>query len=192
MNTKRTLRLLAPYLAVGVFWCGFSSAWLAILAYHAQVLLWSHGRLRGMRWGAGRRVLLLALPTAIVGPLVHHLLPLMTDADLSAWLAGHGLSRLSLAAMIPYFGLMHPFLEQLHWAPLREETPLAHPLFAGYHVLVLHSLLAVPWLVVCFAVLTAASAMWHRMAGRTGGLAGPVVSHALADLGIAIAAWLST
>ena len=51
MNAQRTLRLLAPYLAVGVFWYGFSSAWLAILAYHAQILLWSRGRLCGMRWG---------------------------------------------------------------------------------------------------------------------------------------------
>ena len=27
---KRTLRLVAPYLAVGIFWCLLSNAWLAV------------------------------------------------------------------------------------------------------------------------------------------------------------------
>ena len=34
---KLVLKMLAPYLAVGIFWCGLSNAWLAILAYHAQI-----------------------------------------------------------------------------------------------------------------------------------------------------------
>jgi len=95
-------------------------------------------------------------------------------------------------AMIPYFGLIHPVLEQVHWAALRDSTPLAHPLFAGYHMLVLHSLLPLPWLILSFVVLTMASFAWQRMAKMTGNLALPVASHALADLGVIIAAWLKT
>ncbi len=62
-----------------------------------------------------------------------------------------------MVAMVAYFGLVHPLLEQAHWTPLREATPIAHVAFAGYHMLVLASLLTVPWLAVCFVILTAAS-----------------------------------
>ena len=57
----------------------------------------------------------------------------------------------------PYFGLVHPVLERVHWSPLRERTPFAHPIFAGYHLLVLSSLLSVSWLLISFALLTTAS-----------------------------------
>jgi len=92
--------------------------------------------------------------------------------------------------MIPYFGLVHPFFEQLHWGPLRDRTPLAHPLFAGYHVLVLSSILTAFWLVVCLACLVAASVLWQFMAARAKSLAIPVLSHILADLSVIVAVWL--
>lgn len=189
-QTPLLLRLFAPYLAVGVFWCGFSSAWLAILAYHAQILIWSHRSLRDIRKPSRKVFLLLALPTVLAGPLLYLLLPCMTRTDLSVWLAKHHLSGVSFMAMIPYFGLVHPYLEQVHWGPLRERTILAHPLFAGYHLLVLYSLLTVPWLALCFVVLTMASYLWQTAAKRSGSLAVPVVSHILADLGVVVSAWL--
>jgi hypothetical protein len=187
---RRALRLLAPYVAVGIFWCGLHNGWLAILAYHAQILFW------GREWKPapgkpGRsRLVFLALPTLAAGPLLYVLLPHMTHTDLTTWLAVHGLSRRSLMLMVPYFGLLHPVLEQIHWAPLRGHTWLAHPLFAGYHMLVLHSLITSPWLVVCFAVLTAASVLWHRMVQSTGCPLIPIISQLLADLGIVLVAWL--
>ena len=186
---KQTLRLLAPYLAVGIFWCVLSNAWLAILAYHAQILFWSRGKVSDLRWTDRKRVLLLALPAAAAGPLLYFLLPYMTHVDLSAWLSDHNLSRLSFLAMIPYFGIVHPILEQLHWTQLREDTLVSHPIFAGYHILVLYSLLTVPWLIVSFIVLTTASVVWQQWVKRTGGHAVPVVSHILADLGVILAAY---
>jgi hypothetical protein len=189
---KRILKLLAPYFAVGIFWCVFSNAWLAMLAYHAQILLWSGRARAGVRKRRSARTMLPALPTAVTGPLLYFLLPHLTRTDLSAWLADHQVSRLSLLLMIPYFGLVHPLLEQIHWAPLREKTPAAHLLFAGYHVLVLYSLLTPAWLVLCFVALTGASLMWRRLAERTHGLAAPVASHVLADLGVIVAACLRT
>jgi hypothetical protein len=187
---KLTLRLLAPYFAVVVFWCIFSNAWLAILAYHVQILLWTRGPFRAMRKERCKHLTLLALPAALAGPLLYWLLPHMTHADLASWLAQRGLSDCSLLVMIPYFGIVHPLLEERHWAPLRKRTPLAHPVFAGYHMPVLHSLLTFPWLALCFAVLTAASLIWHKMAQRPGGPPAAVASHILADLGIVLAAWL--
>jgi len=192
MKIKQTLKLLAPYFAVGIFWCVFSSAWLAILAYHAQILFWSWKSIPSIRKPDPMRIMLLALPAAVAGPLLYFLLPHITHTDLPVWLVNHHLSGLSLVLMIPYFGLFHPFLEQIHWVPLRETTPLAHPLFAGYHVMVLCSLLTLPWLIICFIVLTATSFMWQQMIRRTGSLAIPVASHILADIGIVMVAWLKS
>jgi hypothetical protein len=184
------LRILAPYLAVLVFWVGFHSAWLAILAYHAQILLW----LRGSRVGIGSlkpdRLAWLAVPSAFAGPALYVVLPYVVSADFPGWLRAYGLSGTSLLAMVFYFGLVHPVLEQLHWARLREQTPAAHLFFAGYHLIVLYSLLTVPWLAVCFVVLAGASIMWQQMGRRGSGLLVPIASHAFADLGIATAAFL--
>jgi hypothetical protein len=110
---KTILKLLAPYLAVAIFWCLCSNAWLAIL-------------------------------------------------------------------------------EQLHWSQLREQTGWSHLCFAGYHVLVLYSLLTLPWLLLCLVVLLAASLCWKQLERATRSLTVPVVSHVLADLGVVLAAWTRT
>jgi len=189
MNTKLMLKLLAPYFAVGIFWCLFSDAWLAILAYHLQIIFWSRSKL-SENWKQPRgRLFFLALPSAAAGPLLYFLLPHITVVDLSVWLGEFHLSRLSLMLMIPYFGLVHPCLEQMHWAGLRDKTVCAHFLFAGYHMLVLYSLLSLPWLLLCFAVLVLASYIWQQMARQTGSLALPILSHILADLSAVVAVW---
>jgi hypothetical protein len=184
------LKLLAPYLAVLVFWVWLGNAWLAILAYHAQILLWSHGSRLRLGRPHGTSLAWLLVPSALAGPALCFLLPYITRTDLAVWLRAHGLSGWSLLAMVAYFGLVHPFLEQMHWSPLRKATPAAHVLFAGYHVLVLYSLLGMPWLAVCFAVLATASVVWQRMERGSGGLALPIASHVLADFGIVLVAWL--
>ncbi len=186
------LKLLAPCLAVGVFWCGLSNGWLAILAYHAQILLWAQRTGPGIWRPIPRRLLPLVLPSALAGPLLYVLLPTLTGSSLPAWLADHRLSGASLVAMIPYFGLVHPVLEQLHWAPLRARTPWSHPVFAGYHLLVLGPLLPAPWLVAGFALLTAVSFLWHELSRSGNGLSAPTLSHGLADLGVVVVAWFRT
>ena len=183
-------KLLAPYLAVGVFWCGFQNAWLAILAYHVQILFWLRPSPSPKLRSSQARAFLFALPMALVGPTLYFLLPRMTDVDMFAWLASRRMSRASFLLMTPYFGLLHPLLEQAHWGPLRRRTPLAHPIFAGYHMLVLGSLLGVAWLVLCFAVLTSASLFWHRMDVRTKSLGVSIASHVMADMGVVAAVWL--
>ncbi len=190
MNIKRILKLLAPYFAVGVFWCLFDNAWLAILAYHVQILIWSGRSLYG-----GQRIrlsgtVLLALPIGLAGPLFYFLLPYITQSSLTDWLNAHQLSRLSLLAMIPYFGLLHPFIEQLYWAPLRRSTPWAHPIFAGYHLLVLYSLLILPWVIISFILLPPESFLWQLMESKSGSLTARVISHILADFGVVVVAWL--
>jgi hypothetical protein len=184
------LKMAAPYLAVGIFWCLLHSAWLAILAYHAQILWWSRGSFPKPALPGRTPAMMFVIPSALVGPLLYYILPHVTRANLSWWLAGHRLSGAGFVVMVFYFGLVHPVLEQIHWTPLRESGPLGHIAFAGYHMLVLYSLMKIPWLAVCFVVLVTASLMWRRMARESGSLVPSIASHGAADLGLMIAAWL--
>jgi hypothetical protein len=185
---KLILKLLVPYFTVGVCWCIFKNGWLAILAYHALVLLWNRGAWKTLRWPCRKRMLLAALPTALAGPLLYFILPIVSRTDLGAWLDSYGLSGWSLALMIPYFGIIHPLMEQLHWAPLREQTPAAHLLFAGYHMMVLVSLLKTPWLVAAFITLVITSIVWQHLTRKSESLAPAILSHILADLGVILTA----
>ncbi len=184
------LRLLAPYVAVLVFWIGLSNAWLTIAAYHAQILFWMRREGASPWKPISKWQLLVALPTVATGPLTYFVLPFFLKVSLSGWLAAHHLAGLPFLLMIPYYGLVHPVLEQLHWDPLRRTTPWAHGAFAGYHMLVLISLLKAPGLLLCFVILTAASLCWDMMARRRESLLAPMLSHLLADFGMVLAAWL--
>lgn len=189
---KRTLEMAAPYLAVVVFWCVLENAWLTILAYHAQILFWSGRRLPRLArgWDVGA-FLSMALPCALVGPLACLLLPQMTLAGgVGRWLAEHQLTGTALLVMIPYFGLVHPLLEQAHWSGLRAATWQAHPAFAGYHALVLVTLMKPAWLALCLVILAGASVLWSRVQSEArGGVVVPACGHVLADLGLVVAAW---
>lgn len=189
-RTVLGLKLLAPYFAVIPFWLVLGSGWLAILAYHAQALLWARGAWPNLRKPKPSPLIWFVVPSALAGPVMYVLLPYITRTDLATWLVAHGLGRTSLLAMVAYFGIVHPFIEQMHWSPLRERTLWAHVAFAGYHVLVLYSLLTIPWLIVSFVVLLVASMGWQRMERETGSPTIPVTSHVLADLGIIVAALL--
>jgi len=189
---KPCLKVLAPYIAVGIFWCVWPNAWLAIFAYHAQILLWNWPALRKVHLSQKRKDLFLALPTVLAGPVLYVLLPVVSNTELSAWLDSYHLSGPALVLMIPYFGFVHPMLEQIHWHPLRETSVWSHPFFAGYHMIVLSSLLTRPWLIVCFCVLVGASFSWRLMCHRTRGLTVAVISHIIADFGVVVAAWAKT
>ncbi|MDM3870202.1 hypothetical protein QSV34_02405 [Porticoccus sp. W117] len=189
-GTTLILKMLAPWVAVILFWCVFKNAWLALLAYHLQIVLWNHLHFRQVFFGFSvKSFVLFSLPAILAGPAMYFLLPAITEINVAQWLADYGLTGWGLLLMVPYFGLIHPLLEQVHWAPLREKTPLAHVVFAGYHVLVLSTLLPISWLVIGFVFLAFVSVCWQRMADSRGGLAIPCCSHMLADSGIVMAAY---
>ena len=188
--------LLAPWIAVGVFWLWLRSAWATILVYHALILLLPGRRLRDVARGWSTRLALASsVPCLLAGPLTWLLLPSMVRTPAGEWLASYGLSGWALLLIVPYYGLVHPVLEQAHWGPLRARHGLSLPasaLFAGYHGLVLSTLMKPVWIAACLAVLFASSLAWTAIQRRTGGLAVPAISHAAADLGMMVAAVLLT
>lgn len=186
--------MLAPWIAVGVFWLWLESAWATILIYHAMILLISGRHLREVSKGWDTRLALAsAVPCLLAGPLTWLLLPSMVKLPLDLWLSTHGLSGPALSLIVPYYGLVHPVLEQAHWGRLRSLPGSAVPaaaMFAGYHGLVLSTLMEPVWIAACLAVLFGSSLAWTAISRRTGGLAVPALSHAAADSGMILAAFL--
>lgn len=186
---KTLLKYFAPWIAVGIFLCMFKNGWLAIIAYHLQILLWNYKEFPKLCMPKKKRWVIATLPSLIAGPLVYFLLPYITHTNINGWLNEYKLAGNSFLLMIPYFGIIHPILEQMHWAPLRNKSFVAHIFFAGYHVLVLKSLLNTPWLISCFIALLAVSFIWKYLTNQSHSLLPAICSHIFADLGIIIACY---
>lgn len=183
--------MLAPFAAVLVFLVLARSAWATLAVYHAQILLWSRGEIPRVFRGPDARLALAAcLPSLLAGPVTWALLPSITLTPVREWLAAYGLQGASLMAFAPYYGLVHPVLEQAHWSRLRAGSAgwLAHAAFASYHVIVLATLMKTPWVAACAAVLVCASVSWAWIERRSGGLLVPYAAQAVADSGMILAA----
>jgi hypothetical protein len=178
---------------VGLGWVAFGSAWAAIGCYHLGILALAGKdlgpRLRSLvRGGAPRRTIatVLLLPPAAL--IFLRWLPqlLRPGLDPGAWLESYGLSGSGLLILALIYGCLHPFLEEVHYQPLRARTPLlAHLSYAGYHGIVLYACFrewAVAGTVVSLAGVSFLFGTFER------GEAGPRLSllvHLVADLVVA-------
>ena len=109
------LRISAPYLAVLVFWVWLENGWLAILAYHIQILFWE-SRSESLRFFAPIKFSWkFLIPSFFTGLIAYFFLPFIVEMPLKDWFSNHEISKASLAWLIPYFGILHPVLEQRHW-----------------------------------------------------------------------------
>ena len=188
---KLILKLLAPYFAVIVFWNVFQNAWLSIIAYHAQILFWSHKDLKKEPLVLDRLSFLIVAPSIFSGLTVYFLLPYIAKTDIDIWLSLYKLDGVAFLIMIPYFGILHPFLEQKYWRRLREDTKIAHIAFSGYHALVLSTFLKIEWVFICLGVLLSVSVFWKFVTSKQSSCSACVFSHIFADLGMIVAAYLS-
>ncbi len=126
-------------------------------------------------------------------PLVCALLPRMVASPLEGWLRGVGLSGWSFRTFVFSYGLVHPPLEQAHWASLRRAGRLrgaVHLAFKAYHGLVLREFMHWEWWVPCLAIVACASLAWGWLDARLEkGFAVPACAHLVADLGLILAIW---
>lgn len=195
----RFLAALLPYVAVLIGMYVLSNAWLAMLLYHLGIMVFIFLRkspaFSKTLWFGFDRVLTIPaiLVCAMAAPIVYFLWPWfsVSDSILSDWLSLYGLTGFSWILLIPYFSIVHPVLEEIHWrniAPKRFVWLCWQDLaFAGYHILVLFQLFHWPWLFLVFAVLTGSSAFWRWVAQRTGGYGLTILTHAVADAGVVTA-----
>lgn len=183
-------------------WVGLCLAWrkdatqLALLGYHVLCLVALRPGLRGFRWGRIPRwgwVLLGALAAAAALLLFLPPLPRFPVDHLrqvvARWPGGLPVHALYVVAInVP--------LEEVFWRSLQERqhphwSPWRHGAAFGLHHLA-GAIFAVGWnwvLIPAFLGPVLAGAFWTWCVRRQGGLALPLFTHALADLGImAIAA----
>ncbi len=184
---------LVPYAAVLLGMYLFHSAWLAILLYHAGIIAFMFYRKPGNLWRrmwAGMKSPLLMpglIICAMATPVVYFMWPWLAVSEtiLPEWLGRYGLTGSAWLWMIPYFSIVHPVLEEIHWQAILPKRGKAlcwqDGLFAGYHVLVLFQLIKAPWLLLVFGVLAGSSVFWRWAAERFNGYALPILTHAVAD-----------
>lgn len=189
---------LVPYVAVlvGMYW--LHSAWAAVLLYHAGIVAFLVAFKRKNIWktacsGIKTPLLIPSVVTcAMAAPVVYFLWPWLSASDsiLVEWMNSFGLTGLSWILLIPYFSIIHPLLEEIHWRGLAPEPfkwiCWQDVLFAGYHVLVLYQLLHWPWLFLVIGVLTGSSIFWRWSAEKFGGYGLTILTHAAADAGVII------
>ena len=197
----KPLAALVPYIAVLLGMKLLHNAWVTILLYHAGILLFLGLRRPSNLWKrvkGGLKTPLL-FPSigicAMAAPVVYFMWPWFaaSETNLPEWLAVYGLTGAAWLLLIPYFSIVHPVLEEIHWRGIAPEIVRGFCwqdfLFAGYHVLVLHELIFWPWLIMIFVILAGSSFFWRWAADRFGGYGLPVLTHAAADTGVIVAAY---
>ena len=217
LNTRQkvifTLKIVAPYIAVITGLYIFNNAWLSIFLYHGQIVFWwliGRGststrenttplilpeRLKQLLTMASKGMLPIS---ALAGVACYFLLPYMVRdiGGLELWLSSNQLTGMALLLLIPYFGILHPPIEQTHWQPLiMLHSPyryISHISFAAYHGLVLYPILQPIWIVLCLIILSFISFLWSYVRQQKNGRTLTVFSHIFADIGIVSAAYLYT
>ena len=191
-----------PYASVWIGLFALHSAWCAVLLYHAGIvaaLLYRRPRSLGrLLCGVPRHPhdIVSSLVCAACGPALLLLWPLIAreDVSLGASLARYGLSGVAWWGFAAYYASVHPLLEEIFWRgwlPSERRGPAPGDLaFAGYHLLVLPLFVTWPWVAVAGVVLTLTAWTWRRSARRNGNLGVPIIAHALAGLGVVMAASL--
>ena len=201
---KRYLKSSAaviPYAAVALGLYVLENAWAAILLYHAGIAVVLAGRrgemARVLFRGWDLKIATIgAVGCALAGMLVFLLWNLIHIEGLSlgVTLEHYGLYGVRWIAFVLYFVVVHPVMEEAFWRHhLMRTSTRPHWLdaaFAGYHVPVLLLFITPAWTALSFVLLAGVAWVWRVLSDRSGGLAIPVFSHALADLSIMCAVWV--
>ena len=194
----KLLAALVPYIAVLIGMFAFHNAWLTILLYHLGVVAFLTYRkpegLRRRMWAGIKSPMLLPgmLVCAMAAPVVYFMWPsfAVSESILPEWLAHYGLTGWAWLLLIPYFSLIHPIMEEVHWRGISPGRFVGicwqDLVFAGYHVLVLFQLIRWPWLILVFGILVGSSIFWRWTADRFGGYAPAILTHAAADAGVMV------
>jgi uncharacterized protein len=197
---NRVFSLLVPYLAIGIGLLWFRSAWMAILSYHAGMVLMVVLSRTRVPWRAVFRTnnllipLIITLIAACSGLLVYLLWPLLSiTSDISRYLLKMGLTPETWPYFLAYFILVNPLIEEYYWRGyLGDNTRqiiLADFMFSGYHVIVLVGEIKLIWMGVMFLALMAGAWIWRQSDRLSEGLLPSVISHLAADISIMLAVY---
>jgi len=198
--------MLFPIVAVSVGMHTMRNGWAALLLYHAgmvgMMVLFGDRAVMRRRITHGfrlRSALALMALCALSGILVYLLWPYIyfRATPFGPLLSEYGLGPVSRVVFILYFSSIHPVIEESYWRGwlARDVGGVGEWLqdlaFGGFHVFVLVLFIHPLWIVVAFTVLVTIARTWRHIDQRYGGLALPILSHAIADLTIVVAGFLA-
>ncbi|WP_421384949.1 CPBP family intramembrane glutamic endopeptidase [Bacillus salacetis] len=147
---------------------------------------------RSIIWGASSGLVFMAIIFSLVSYLFSFLFDLeVIRSLLEKWNFDGGMLWLLIAVLI----FLNPYLEENYWRNfMYEELKLsmspgksiftASLFYSLYHILSLIELFNWPFNVVAVIPVFLAGLIWGAFRHKTGSLAGPVISHVLADAGI--------
>jgi len=197
-RSETLLRKLAPflpYLAISIGLFLLHSAWLALLSYHAGIVILLLTDRQGLRFWRALPEKQIGLACAagafgLSGGIALYLLwpTLCVPAGFGASLSRMGLSGFGWFGFMLYFSIVNPGLEEVYWrgflGSASHSMTLNDLLFSGYHLLVLGQFLKFPWLLLAFIVLGVAGWAWRQFTRLSDGLLVAVISHFAADLSV--------
>jgi membrane protease YdiL (CAAX protease family) len=202
-SLRKWLTPLLPYLAVGigVFW--FRNAWIALLGFHAAIILtlWlarSQFPLKTLFKSNNIRWVLLSILLSGSGGVFLYLFwtSFGITGDLSAHITALGLDSSTWIPFIAYFSLVNPFVEEYFWrgylgSPTKSLSP-SDFIYAGFHAMILAGNVKVLSILYSLIVLVLAGWFWRQVAREDRGLLAPVLGHMAVDFTILVTVyWMS-
>ncbi|MHC4553565.1 MAG: CPBP family glutamic-type intramembrane protease [Planctomycetota bacterium] len=197
----RALGICSPYLAVlaGVFI--LKNGLLAVLLYHAVLLVCIiainkiHALkllIKGCHGCVGPLICLGGLLPAVV---IIYFWPLakLPDVNLSEVFSSLNLNKQLFGIFAVYSCIVNPFMEESFWRGCFKNNSLfpapVDMLFAAYPALVIYPVVKLPFVVLLFAALTFVGWLFRTLYNFTGGLLIPLMTHIIADIAILYAIW---
>jgi membrane protease YdiL (CAAX protease family) len=192
--TRTVIVCLLPYVAIFLGFTVLRNAWFATLFYHlivAAAVIRGPGRKAAARVAAGLQAapaIVVCALCALSYPAILLLWPWMAipDLDVGVELNAYGIGK-TWWVFVVYISTVHPLFEEIWWRGLGPPQWYGDLAFAGFHAFLVAPFLQPAWIVVVLVVLAVAARIWREMVSRTGGLAIPILSHAVADLCIVLA-----
>lgn len=202
MSNKKWLLPILPYIAVVAGMYLFKNAWVALLGFHASILIMLavvHPNIpvsvlfksKSPKW-----ILISVLVCGTSGFGLYFLWNMFgITPDLSAQLGSMGLkSSTSWLLFITYFSLVNPFIEEYFWRGYLGSTTkkfyIGDAVYAGYHTLVLWGKVHPVVILLALIVLISAGWFWRQISREDEGLLAAVLGHMVADFSILFVVYL--
>lgn len=202
MTNKKWLLPILPYIAVVAGVHLFNNAWLAMLGFHASILIMLVivrpnlpvsvlFKSKSPKW-----ILISVLVCSTSGIALYLLWNMFAIApDLPAQLGTMGLSSsTSWLAFIAYFSLVNPLIEEYFWRGYlgsnTKKPYIGDAIYAGYHALVLWGKVHPLIILLALIILTSVGWFWRQISREDEGLLAAVLGHMAADFSILFAVYL--
>ena len=182
-----------PYVAVLIGMYVFRSAFIAMGAYHAGmlvVLFFNRNKCQKLTKPQGASLLYLTAPVFASGGIIFYFIwPFIAAGNgIPEKLHEYGLTQNIWPIFAVYFVLINSAIEEFFWRGYLKDDSIKPNLndflFGGYHSLVLFAFTDPAWTILVLAAVTFAGWLWRFLRARTQSLVLPLLTHFLADLTI--------